>query len=203
MEKQFPAVKKNEKGCQIVSGRELHECLEIGRDFTTWIKERIEKYQFEENVDFTVVSIAPQNGGAKRGGQNKIDYIILLDMAKEISMIENNEQGRKARKYFIECERKLFNVLEGQLKLINKVETDKNFDWAIKRVRDTIDQAEHIEDQIAFLFDKLKEIYTKAGLLIEVKTKQTSESFYQFKTPEKYDASQEQLPFVMFESRKS
>lgn len=35
------------------------------------------------------------------------DYIITLDMAKELSMVENNVKGRQARKYFIACEKKL------------------------------------------------------------------------------------------------
>lgn len=106
---------KNENGKQLVSGRELHEFLEVGKDFTTWIKGRISKYKFIENEDFTVVSIAPQNRGANnRGGQNKTDYIIITDMAKELSMVENNEKGRQARKYFIDCEKKLKEVANSQ-----------------------------------------------------------------------------------------
>ena len=30
-----------------------------------------------------------------------IDYYITLDMAKELSMVERNEKGKQARKYFI------------------------------------------------------------------------------------------------------
>lgn len=43
-----------------------------------------------------------------RGGNKKetTDYHLTLDMAKELSMVENNEQGRAARRYFIECERR-------------------------------------------------------------------------------------------------
>jgi len=33
------------------------------------------------------------------------DYFISLDMAKELSMVENNAQGKSARRYFIECEK--------------------------------------------------------------------------------------------------
>lgn len=98
---------KNENGKQLVSARELHEFLEVGRDFTTWIKSRINKYDFTENTDFTVVNIAHQNGGASHGGQNKVDYAISVSMAKELSMVENNDKGRLARKYFIQCEKVL------------------------------------------------------------------------------------------------
>ena len=43
-----------------VSAKELHKLLGVGRDFSTWIKDRISKYGFEENVDFISFH---QNGG--------------------------------------------------------------------------------------------------------------------------------------------
>ena len=40
-------IKITEKdGQQLVSGKELHNFLEVGRDFSTWIKARIKKYEF-------------------------------------------------------------------------------------------------------------------------------------------------------------
>ena len=56
-----------EKKIQTVDARDLHEKLEIGRDFTTWIKERISKYDFVEGIDY-LMSI-PQNGGKPQGGR--------------------------------------------------------------------------------------------------------------------------------------
>ena len=103
---------KNDNGKQLVSGRELHEFLGVGRDFTTWIKGRISKYEFAENEDFTVVESFHQNGG--KGGRPEKDYIITIDMAKELSMVENNDKGKQARKYFIQCEKKLKEVASSQ-----------------------------------------------------------------------------------------
>lgn len=100
--------KKDNK--EMASGRELHEYLGVGRRFTTWIQGRIDEYGFEENVDFTVVSLISQNGEIKnsKGGDRKsVDYLITLDMAKELCMLEKNELGRTARKYFIERDKKL------------------------------------------------------------------------------------------------
>ena len=93
---------KNEQGIETVNARELHAFLESKRDFSTWIKDRITEYEFIENKDF----VCTTNSGSKgRGGHNRIEYFILLDMAKELSMVERNDKGKQARLYFIECER--------------------------------------------------------------------------------------------------
>ena len=69
--------------------------MEVGKDFSNWIKARIIKFGFQENQDFIVVANSGEN---PFGGRPTIDYHISLDMAKELSMVENNEKGREARK---------------------------------------------------------------------------------------------------------
>lgn len=108
-------ITEDENGRRLVSARELHEFLEVGRDFTSWVKGRIEKYGFIENADYTVINLTPQNGGASWGGSNKVDYALTIDMSKELSMVENNERGHQARRYFIACESKLKEVTLKQL----------------------------------------------------------------------------------------
>ncbi|WP_342576550.1 phage antirepressor KilAC domain-containing protein [Paenibacillus sp. FSL M8-0142] len=87
-------------GERIVDGRELHAFLEVGRDFTNWIKDRIEKYGFVAREDFSPILAKTPNG------RPRTDYILKLDMAKELCMVENNIKGREARRYFIEVEKK-------------------------------------------------------------------------------------------------
>ena len=145
-------VKKGKQGENLVSARELYEFLEVKRDFTTWIKARIKKYEFEENLDFTRVSIAPQNGGAKTGGQNKADYIITVNMAKELSMIENNEKGKQARKYFIQCEEQYYKVIES----INNIE----FNPRLREIKERVDNIKNLEEQLRDLQEKIKSEYT-------------------------------------------
>lgn len=89
----------------LVSARELHEFLEVKSRFNDWIKNRINKYELEENIDYTKILVQCIRG------QNEYDYVLLLDTAKELSMVENNEKGKQARKYFIQCEKKLKEVV--------------------------------------------------------------------------------------------
>jgi len=90
---------------QTTSARDLHAFLKVGKDFSSWMKARIEQFDFVENSDFVVIDVAPQNGGAGNRGA-RVEYALTLDMAKELSMVERNAQGKQARQYFIECERR-------------------------------------------------------------------------------------------------
>lgn len=148
----------NEKK-RFVNARELHKWLRVGRDFSNWIKERIEKYDFVEGVDFFKVipfkelkqvenfgftilgnqnkelkqaksfdspDLANQN--SKRGGDvRSIEYVLTIDMAKEVAMLENNELGKKVRKYFIRTEERFKQVMQAALenpKFINQLSKD-------------------------------------------------------------------------------
>lgn len=88
---------------QTVNARDLHAFLGVGRDFSSWLKERVEQYGFIENQDFTIY---PRNGGQMERGRQFIEYALTLDTAKELSMVERTEKGKQARQYFLECERR-------------------------------------------------------------------------------------------------
>lgn len=92
-------------GIQAVMGRDLYNFLEVKEQYADWMK-RMVGYGFTEGTDY--VSQKPE-AGANRGfipGGNRVDHIVTLDMAKEISMIQRTEKGKRARQYFLECERK-------------------------------------------------------------------------------------------------
>ena len=89
-------------GKRAVNARELHQFLESKYQFANWIQERITKYGFVENQDYEVFK---ENLKNSNGGRPQIEYALSVDMAKELSMVENNEKGSLARKYFIECEK--------------------------------------------------------------------------------------------------
>lgn len=98
----LPQVQEHYELTQAVNARELHAFLKSRQDFSTWIKNRIADYDFVENQDFVRFHKKMEANNA-----TLIEYAISLDMAKELSMVERNEQGKQARKYFIECEKRL------------------------------------------------------------------------------------------------
>lgn len=95
-----------------------------------------------------------------------------------------------------------FNEMESFIKeahtKLKEIKIDKKPDWLINRVRTRLDQAEYLENQIAYLFEKLNEIYSKAEIELETKTKQVTSNFWDFKTPSDYDPAKEKLP-VLYE----
>lgn len=100
----------------IVSARDLHKALGVGKDFSTWITDRITDYGFAIGSDYIVnKAISPKLGKSPTGaacrpvavGRPGKDYLLSINTAKEIAMLERNEQGRSVRRYFIQCEEEL------------------------------------------------------------------------------------------------
>lgn len=95
---------QDNNGSKAVNARDLHAFLGSKQEFANWIKNRIEKYDLVENVDYVVFHNSMKN---LEGGRPQIEYALTIDAAKELSMVEGNEKGKQARRYFIACEKKL------------------------------------------------------------------------------------------------
>ena len=98
-----------------VNARDLHEFLEVKRDYSTWIKSRIDQYGFSVGEDFDTFEdlISPKSGSSKARQRVSIGYALSLDMAKELAMVERTPKGREARRYFIAKEKELRQILHG------------------------------------------------------------------------------------------
>lgn len=97
-------LKENDNGDIAVSGRELHKGLEIETPYKQWI-DRMISYGFKENIDYILVTQKSLTKNPRNPYINKAEHIITLDMAKEISMIQRNDIGRRVRQYFIGIEK--------------------------------------------------------------------------------------------------
>ena len=123
----------NNQKIRAVNARELHKFLEVKRQFSDWIKNRISQYDFEENKDF--ICISQKNETQRVDGQLGIsvstEYYISLDMAKELAMVERNEKGKQARQYFTECERKLLEISRKDGYLLSIIKANTELDKAL------------------------------------------------------------------------
>ena len=80
-----------------VSGRELHAVLGVATQYKDWFP-RMCEYGFIEGRDFS--SILSES----TGGRPSTDHALSIPMAKELCMLQRNEQGKKFRQYFISVE---------------------------------------------------------------------------------------------------
>ena len=112
------------KGFDVIDSKLLHKELDVASYHKDWIRRRIDGYGFEEGTDFFAKQCSTLSGGSKRK-----DYLITLDMAKELCMLENNDKGKSTRKYFINAE-KSFQKLN-TLRLVG-IETRKSLTDAIE-----------------------------------------------------------------------
>lgn len=142
---------------QLVSARELHKGLGLTTRFSKWVDQNF--YQFVEGEDFTsVTAVTVVNNGARKPIQ---DYVLTIDMAKELCMMSKAPKGREVRKYFIQVEKNwnspemvMHRALEfsnqrvKQLQLKNQKLLEENFQQKAenqKLIETNAKQAEKIE----------------------------------------------------------
>jgi anti-repressor protein len=93
----------DDNGNITVSGRLLHEFLEVSTRYNDWIMRMLE-YGFNEDIDFQAIT---QKRVTAQGNETTYtDHQLKIDMAKEICMLQRTDRGKEARQYFIGLERK-------------------------------------------------------------------------------------------------
>lgn len=86
---------KNENR-NLISAKELYSELGIKRDYSTWIKQSIERAELEVHKDFTPIK------GESTGGRPTIDYLLVRDSALTVVMMSGGKFASKLRKQVIE-----------------------------------------------------------------------------------------------------
>ena len=84
-----------------VSGRELHEALEVKTAYKDWFP-RMCEYGFVEGEDYGSF-LSDRSDGLP--GKPRTDHHLTIDMAKQICMIQRSDIGRRYREYFLDVER--------------------------------------------------------------------------------------------------
>ncbi|ECO5804588.1 antA/AntB antirepressor family protein [Campylobacter jejuni] len=135
------------------NAREIFQFLNSEQEYANWIKNRISHYDFIENQDYIIELVYTK-------GRPRKEYYVTLDMAKELCMVENNEKGRQARRYFIECEKRLKNLEQEKMQKLA-------FHQSLGYKSQLAQQKEHYENKIKALkydLEKKKELSFKRKL---------------------------------------
>mgnify|MGYP001678491091 CR=1 FL=1 len=113
--------------------------LEVGTEYMKWFSRIIEKYNFIENKDFTVIVKNDEDDTAFGGIRKSTDHLMTLNMAKEIAMVSNTEKGKQARIYFIKCE-EAWNSPEMILARANQIQS--------RMIENYVDKIKFLENRI-------------------------------------------------------
>ncbi|QQC58111.1 ORF6C domain-containing protein [Lactococcus garvieae] len=148
-------ITQNENNESVVSGRELHEFLEVSTPYTQWFERMIE-YGFVQNVDFIGLS---QKSEKPQGGRPTIDHALKLDMAKEISMIQRTAKGKEARQYFIQVEKEYKQQQQVPLTLDQQIAAIATGYGSVK------EELVEVKDQVADLTNRFGLPSNKAKVL--------------------------------------
>lgn len=150
-------VYKTDKGEFVVNGRELWDGLKVKTDFSTWAKRRLADCEALENEDYALL---PKKEEQVSGAKYLTEYLIKLDIAKEMAMLERNEVGKQVRKYFIAVEKKLkqavvdISSLSPELQMFKQIfdsvaQTQLQQKQQEKAIEDTNKRIDSIKDVIS------------------------------------------------------
>ena len=138
----------NSEMVQTVSARELHAFLDVKTKYYDWITKRIQDYGFRENDDYVCLTEkkVTQTSDGREGSANILTHYTTLDMAKELAMVERNEKGKQARRYFIECEKQL----------LSQRSLPRTYAEALRAYADEVEARELAEQQLAIAQPKVQ-----------------------------------------------
>ena len=148
------SIYENDKNERLIDARELFYLVrgkETKTKFADWIKERLIKYKFIENMDY--ICFRNFTKANKYGNKTTIEYYLTIDTAKEICMIENNETGRKIRRYFIEIEKRYRSIIGSPQNIYDVIRS------AIDQIEENekrMKSVENISDHNAEEIEKIK-----------------------------------------------
>lgn len=156
---------ENKSKDKLINARELFYTLrgrETKTKFADWIKERLVKYKFIENVDY--ICFRNFTKADRYGNKTTKEYYLTIDTAKEICMIENNEIGRKIRRYFIETEKRYRTIINTNNNTNQFIEIMKN---AINYMKENNIRVDNLELGLREVKNEIENI--KSSIDIKIK----------------------------------
>lgn len=154
---------ETKSGEKVVDARELHAGLLSRQQFADWIKARLEECDAVAGVDYSTFHNVMTREGSNLGAK-RTEYILKLSIAKEMAMLERNDQGKVYRKYLISIEEKYnkskldMSKLSSEIQMLNQMilsmaHQELEIKSAIDKADKALDHVENITDTIVKQFD--------------------------------------------------
>lgn len=157
--KLIPIEERN--GKKAVNARHLYMWLDVKKDFSDWIKAQIARCDLTEHEDYEVFPLKVENS---QGGRPSIEYALSMNAAKEVSMMSQSKKGKEARRYFIECERKLKNVTMTALPdFTNPAEAARAWAFEYEQKMIATKRADDAEQQVLLLTSEIEQMQPKVS----------------------------------------
>lgn len=167
-----------------VSGRELHDALEVKTAYKDWFP-RMCEYGFTEGEDFNPLKNEQvRTEGNRQVSRELTDHQLTIPMAKEICMLQRSEKGKQFRQYFIRVE-EAWNSPEMIMKRALEIANEKVKALQVSVSQLTVDK--QIMQPKADYFDELVDRNLLTGIretAKELKVKQNT--FVNFLLDKKY-----------------
>lgn len=156
------SIYENERGERLINARELFYVLrgkETKTKFADWIKERLIKYKFIESIDY--ICFRNFTKAEKYGNKTTKEYYLTIDTGKEICMIENNEIGRKIRRYFIEVEKRYRSIVNTPQNIFDVMHL------ALNQIEENEKRLKSVEDVSKQNTEEIQNIKKKIDVIIQ------------------------------------
>lgn len=170
VEGEIVTIYENSKGERLINARELFYALrgeKTKTKFADWIKERLTKYKFIENIDY--ICFRNFTKAKKYGNKTTKEYYLNIDTSKEICMIENNEEGRKIRRYFIEVEKRYRSIVESPRNIFDVMHL------ALNQIEENEKRLKSVEDVSKQNTEEIEKIKKKMDVIIQKDYAQASD----------------------------
>ena len=158
------SIYENNSKERLINAREMFYILRgenTKTKYNDWIKDRITKYKFEKNIDFIGFSLKNEK---PIGGRPTKEYYLTIDTAKEICMIENNDNGRRIRKYFIEVEKRYKHIVNKNNNSNQLIDIMQN---AINYMKENNIRVDNLELGLKEVKNEIKNIKSKIDIRIQ------------------------------------
>lgn len=164
IEGEIVPIYENEEGERLINARELFNSLRQNSTktkFADWIKQRIEHYKFAEYQDFFTFRKFTKRDQKDNLGTKTKEYYLTIDMAKELCMVENNEIGRKIRKYFIEVEKRYRSIVNSPQNIFDVMHL------ALNQIEENEKRLSLVEDMSKQNTEEIENIKKKIDVIIQ------------------------------------